>query len=247
MGIRHCCETTTSCCRGSRVSSRGIRYGIRRNEGLTLCSRAHIRHDGVPSLVVNHNCSWWVKLVCKSRALRRLITRCRLLPARDARRCNELRLLLEEFQLWVGLRSGGFARLSPLPFLDRIVSVEYGSERVASTDHVLRHMLKTRERGRNPVHVVNCVCACAGVGIVRVGRWVRVQVGRNPGITPRRIRRLLWRPGPVVRPYEMVCEYGSTISQMSQSDFVHSSRIANVGVLIVANMRSPSRRRQQGT
>jgi hypothetical protein len=117
-----------------------------------------------------------VILVCESRALRRLIARW-LLPARDARRRNEFCLLLEELQLWVGLRSGGFARLSPLPFLDSIVPVEHGSERVASTDHVLRHMLKARERRRNPVHVVNCVRARAGVGIVRVGRRVRVQVG----------------------------------------------------------------------
>ena len=86
-------------------------------------------------------------------------------------------MLLEVFQLRVGLRCGGFARLSPLPLLDSIVSVKHGSERVASADYVLRHMLKARERRRNPVHVVNGVRACAGVGIVRVGRRVRVQVG----------------------------------------------------------------------
>src|SRR6266702_5570728 len=171
------CETAPSRCRGPRVSGRGIRNGVRRHVALTLRSRAHIRYDSVPSIVVNHNCRWWVVLVCESRALRRLVTRCRLLPACYARHSNEFCLLLKVFQLRVGLRCGGFARLSPLPFLDSIVSVEHGSERVASTNHILRHMLKTRKRRWNPVHVINRVCACAGVGIVRVGWRVRVQVG----------------------------------------------------------------------
>ena len=54
-------------------------------------------------------------------------------------------------------------------------------------------------------------------------------------------------PVPLFGPTKWWVSTDKLALKWIKSDFVHSLHIANVGMPVVANTRSPSRRRQQGT
>lgn len=124
-------------------------------------------------------CRWW-GVPIRWTSMRIMLMR--IPPIPHPLRSSQFSLLLQIFELRVRLSSSSLSALSPLPFSDRVVSLQDRRQSFPPSDDILIHMLQPRQRRRDVIHhMIDRVrpCPCSSCPLVRVRRSGRCQMCRR--------------------------------------------------------------------